>query len=107
MHNVPQRDTVKDGVKGRERKDVCVKVNSRVIQQQDNGVELFPGSVISPERHNEVIETVPRSLSRHNDELVFKTISLSILETVVPATLHREQKKKKKRYFRCCEGQVF
>lgn len=80
---------------------VCVKENSRVIQQQDNGVEFFPRSVISSERHNEVIETVSGSLSRHNDEFIFKTISLSILKTVVPATLQSEQKKKKTdRYLR-------
>ena len=66
---------------------VCLKVNSRVIQQQHNGVEFFPGSVIGSERHNEVIETIPCRLSGHDDELVFKTISLSILKTVVPATL--------------------
>lgn len=81
----------------RERKESCalcahVKVNSRVIQQQDNGVEFLPWSIISSERYNEVIEPIPCSLSRHNDELVFKTISLSILETVVPATLHRDNK---------------
>lgn len=74
---------------------VWVKVNSRVIQQQDNGVKFFPGSVISSERHNEVIETVPCGLGRHNDELVFKTISLSVLKTVVPATLRGDGKKKK------------
>lgn len=67
-------------------------MDSRVIQQQDNGVEFFPGSVISSERHNEVIETVASGLSRHNDELVFKTVSLGILKTVVPAALRREQK---------------
>lgn len=77
---------------------MCVKVNSRVIQQQDNRVEFFSGSVISSERHYEVIETVPGSLSRHNNELVFKTISLSILKAVVPATLHREPKEKTGRY---------
>lgn len=38
------------------------KGNSRIIQQQHNGVELFSGSVISPERNNEVIEAVPRCL---------------------------------------------
>lgn len=65
-----------------------VQVNSRVIQQQDDGVEFFPGSVISSERHDEVIEAVPRGLGRHNDELVFKTVSLRVLETVVPAALH-------------------
>lgn len=66
---------------------VCVKVNSRIIQQQNNGVELFSGSVISSERNDKVIKTVPCCLSGHNYELVFKTISLSILKAVVPATL--------------------
>lgn len=76
-----------------ERKDMCVCVcNLRIIQQQDNGVEFFPGSVISSERHYEVIKAVPCGLSRHNDELVFKTISLSVLIAVVPATLHKEHR---------------
>ncbi len=72
---------------------VCVEVNLRVIQQQDNRVEFFPGSVISSERHNEVIKPISCSLGRHNDELVFKTVRLSILKTVVPAALRREQNK--------------
>lgn len=72
-----------------------VQVNSRVIQQQDNGVEFFPGSVISSERHNEVIEAVPGGLGGHDDELVFETVSLRILETVVPAALRRKQSGKK------------
>lgn len=62
-------------------------LNSRVIQQQDNRVELLPGSVISSERHNKVIEAVPRGLGRHDDQLVFETVSLGILKAVVPATL--------------------
>lgn len=74
---------------------VFVQVNSRVIQQQDNGVEFFPGSVISSERHNEVIEAVPGRLGGHDDELVFETVSLRILETVVPAALRRKQSGKK------------
>lgn len=69
-----------------------VKVILRVIQQQDNGVEFLPWSIISSERHNEVIETIPCSLSRHDDELVFKSVSLCILETVVPAALHVDKK---------------
>lgn len=66
IHNVSRCETVKDGVKGEER-DMCMwqacvraaRANSRVIQQQDNRVEFFPGSVIGSERHYEVIETVP------------------------------------------------
>lgn len=61
--------------------------NSRIIQQQHDGVELFPGSVISPERNNEVIKAVPRRLDWHDDELVFKAVSLRILKTAVPAAL--------------------
>lgn len=68
-------------------------MNSRVVQQQDDRVQFFPGSVISSEGHYEVIEAVPCSLGRHDDELVLKTISLRILKTVVPATLRREQRK--------------
>ena len=71
----------------------CVEMNSRVVQQQDDGVELFPGPVISSERHYEVVEAVPCSLSRHYDEFVFKTIRLSILEAVVPAALHKRREK--------------
>lgn len=61
--------------------------NSRIIQQQHDGVELFPGSVISPERNNEVIKAVPCRLDWHDDELVFKAVSLRILKTAVPAAL--------------------
>lgn len=72
-------------VSDRERKKrcVCTKVNSRVIQKQDNRVEFFPGSVISSEGHDKVIETISCSLSGHNYELVFKAISLGILKAVV------------------------
>lgn len=62
-------------------------MNSQVIQQQHNRVEFFPGSVISSERHKEVIEAISCSLSGHNDELVFKTISLRIFKTAMPAAL--------------------
>lgn len=97
MRNVSQREKVKDRVTGERKKQcvcyVCIKVNSRVIQEQDNGVEFFPGSVISSERHNEVIEAIPCRLSGHNDEFVFKTVSLGILKTVVPATLRGGEKK--------------
>lgn len=100
-------------MKGRERRDVCVccvclcvclKANSRVIQQQHNGVKFFSGSVISSEWHDEVIEPVPRRLCRHDDELVFETIRLGILKAVVPATLHRkgrEEREKKGFFFWC------
>lgn len=100
-HNVSQHDTKENGVRRKERNNVillCVK-NSRVIQQQDNGVELFSGSVISSERHDEVIETVPCRLSWHDDDLVFKAISLCILKAVVHAALCKEWKTE--RYFRC------
>lgn len=88
IHNVSQRDTVKES-EGLKKGKGClyVNVNLRVIQQQDNGVEFFPGSVIGSERHYKVIKTVSCSLSRHNDELVFKTVSFCIFEAVVPATL--------------------
>lgn len=67
IHNVSRCETVSDGVKGEERHDVhvagvCMRVNSRVIQQQNNGIEFLPGSVIGSERHYKVIEPVPRSL---------------------------------------------
>lgn len=61
--------------------------NSRIIQQQHNGVELFARSVISPERDDEVVEAVPRRLGRHDDELVFEAVSFGVLKAVVPAAL--------------------
>lgn len=64
-----------------------VEVNSRVVQQQDNGVEFPPGSVIGSEGHDEVIEAVPRRLGRHDDQLVLKAVSLRVLEAVVSAAL--------------------
>lgn len=75
------------GKKEKERGGGEKKGNSRIIQQQHNGVEFFPGSVISPERHDEVIEAVPRRLGRHDDELVFEAVSLRVLKAVVPAAL--------------------
>lgn len=71
----------------------CAWANSRVIQQQHNWVEFFPGSVIGSERHNEVIEAVPCRLNGNDDELVFKTVSLRVLKTVMPATLCRDTSK--------------
>lgn len=95
---------VKDRVKEKQMNNVpvtvnvCSKVNSRVVQQQDNWVEFFPRSVISSEGHYKIIEAVPCSLSRHNDELVLESVSLSILKTVVPATLHRKQQNRQVLY---------
>lgn len=70
---------------------MCYNLNSRIIQQQDNRVELFSGSVISSERNYEVIKAIPCSLSRHDDELVFKPICFGIFKTVVPAALRRRE----------------
>lgn len=80
--------------KGTMRYWMCAKTNSRVIQQQHNGVELSPGSVISSERHDEVIETVPRGLGWHNDEFVLKSVRFGIHKTVVPAPLHTKKEEK-------------
>lgn len=68
------------------------RCNSRVVQQQNNGIEFFPGPVVGSQRHDEVVEAVSCRLSRYNDEFVFKTVRFSIFKTVVPATLRRGQK---------------
>lgn len=73
----------------------AARANSRVIQQQDNRVEFFPGSVIGSERHYEVIETVPCCFGRNDYELVFKPVRFGILEAVVPAPLQRQKKTQK------------
>lgn len=65
----------------------CLLADSRVVQQQDDGVQLLPGPVIRPERHDEVVEAVAGSLGRHDDELVLEAVGLGVLEAVVPAAL--------------------
>lgn len=65
-------------------------MDSRVVQQQDNGVELLPGPVIRPQRHDEVVEAVAGGLGRHNDELVLEAVGLGVLEAVVPAALGKK-----------------
>lgn len=69
-------------------------VDSRVVQQQDDGVELLPGSVISPEGDDEVVEAVAGGLGRHNDELVLEAIGLGVLEAVVPAALGEKRQER-------------
>lgn len=66
-------------------------MDSRVVQQQDDGVELLPGAVISPQGHDEVVEAVAGGLGRHDDELVLEAVRLGVLETVVPAALEEEK----------------
>lgn len=67
-------------------------VSSHGLQQQHNGVELLPGSVVGPQRHNEVVQPVPCALRRHNDRLVFEAVGASILEKGVVASLEERRK---------------
>lgn len=73
-------------------------VDSRVVQQQDDGVELFPGPVISPQGHDEVVEAVAGGLSRHDDELVLEAVGLGVLEAVVSAALEEERRQRVRRW---------
>lgn len=59
----------------------------RVVQEQHYGVELLPGSIVSTQRDNEVVEAVPRRLRRHDDQFVLKAVGLGILEAAVRAAL--------------------
>lgn len=59
----------------------------RVVQKQHYGVELLPGSIVSTQRDNEVVEAVPRRLRRHDDQFVLKAVGLGILEAAVRAAL--------------------
>lgn len=61
----------------------------RVVQEQNNGVELLPGSIVGTQRDDEVVEAVPRCLRRHDDQLVLKAVGLGILEAAVRAALRQ------------------
>jgi len=67
------------------------KAHSRVIQQQHNGIQLLPGSVIGTQRHYEVVQAVSCCLSRNDNQLVLETIRLGIFKTIVPTTLNQTQ----------------
>lgn len=62
---------------------------SLVVQQQHDGVELPAGSVVGPQRHDEVVQPVARRLRRHDDQLVLEAVSLGVLVAVVFAALPR------------------
>lgn len=66
-------------------------VSLHALQQQHDGVELLPGSVIGPQRHNEVVQTVPRALRRHDDQFVLEAVGPGILEKGVVTSLGEEQ----------------
>lgn len=61
------------------------------LQQQHDGVELLPGSVVGPQRHNEVIQTIPCTLGGHNDQFVFEAIGASVLKKGVVTRLGENQ----------------
>lgn len=65
---------------------------SHALQQQHDGVQLLSGSVVGPERHDEVVEAVSCTLRRHNDQLVFEAVGAGILERTVVASLEEEQR---------------
>lgn len=67
-------------------------VPSHGLQQQHNGVELLPGPVVGPQRHDEVVQPVPCALRRHNDRLVFEAVGAGILEKGVVASLEEKRK---------------
>lgn len=62
------------------------------LQQQHDGVELLPGSVVGPQRHNEVVQTIPCALRRHDDQFVFEAVGAGILEKGVVTSLGGEAK---------------
>lgn len=62
-------------------------VSSHALQQQHDGVELLPGSVVGPQRHDEVVQTVPRALRRHDDQFVFEAVRAGVLEKGVVTRL--------------------
>lgn len=64
------------------------------LQQQNDGVQLLPGSVVGPQRHNEVVETIAGTLRRYNDQFVFEAVGASVLKRHVVTGLggDREQR---------------
>lgn len=59
----------------------------RVVQEQHDWVELFLWPIISPQRHDEVVQSVAGRLSRHNYELVLKAVCFGIFKAVMLTTL--------------------
>lgn len=64
----------------------------RIVQKQHDGVELLSGSIVCPQRDDEVVETVSSRLCRHYNQLILETVGLCILKAVVCAALGRERK---------------
>lgn len=65
-------------------------LGSHALQQQHDGVELLPGSVVGPQRHDEVVQAVPRALRRNNDQFVPEAVRAGILERDVVTGLRGE-----------------
>ncbi len=61
------------------------------LQQQHDRVEFLPGSIVGPERHNEVVQTVPCTLCGHNDQFVFEAVGAGILKKGVVTSLGEKQ----------------
>lgn len=53
--------------------------HSHALQQQHYGVQLLPGSVIGPQRYDEVVEAVPCALGRHDDQFVLEAVRARVL----------------------------
>lgn len=66
---------------------------SRIIQQQHDGVQFFPRSVIGSQWHYEVVQAISSCFSRNDDQLVLEAIRLGVLKTVVPTTLKQNGNK--------------
>lgn len=67
----------------------------RVVQQKNNGVELLPGPIVRSQRDDEVVQTVPRRLCRHYDQLVLEAVRFSVLKAVVCAALCGDRRLKR------------
>jgi len=62
-------------------------VSSHALQQQHDGVELLPGSVVGSERHNEVVQAVSGTLRGHNDQFVIEAVGAGVLKHGVVTSL--------------------
>lgn len=64
----------------------------RVVQEQHDWVELFFWPIISPQRYDEVVQSVPGRLGRHNYELVLKAVRFGILKAIMFTTLQKRDR---------------
>lgn len=69
--------------------EIIEMLRSHALQQEHNRVELLPRSVVGPQRHNEVVQTIPRTLRRDNNQLVFEAVGAGILERDVVTSLEK------------------